>query len=140
MEKSRNEGKNPSQENLNRKSNLESNQQKDPRDTSTKGREEQVISQKNQTVKSDPSKGGHNERSESSRSGITTDSKRENISDRNSNSNPQNNSTQNISSSNKEKGFREGQQDNQTGLESDTEIPKIGKDDAEKTQRETPKM
>ena len=49
MEKSRNEGKNPSQENLNQKSNLDSNLQKDPRDTSTKGREEQVISQKNQT-------------------------------------------------------------------------------------------
>ena len=107
------------------------------------------------------------ERSDSSSSKSSGLTGKENVSDRNPNSNSEENRSgndrgrqensnlrneensqrssgtgrdQNISSSNKEKGFREGQQDNQRGLESDTELPDIGKDDAEKTQRESPKM
>lgn len=170
MENTRNQGNNPAQENSGQKSN--SSSQNDPRDTSAKGREEQVVSQVHHTKDSNSSR-AQNEKSESCGTGLTSDSNHKNISDTNRNSNQGERSREsadkagndrgrqenvsdrnesgkttdtsaqdqnNISSSNKEKGFREGQQDNQEGLQGDTEIPKIGKEDAEKTQRETPKM
>lgn len=158
MEKSRNEGRNPNHQQNTAIS----------RDTSSKGREEQVVSQPSKTSSSDSSNERNrnessNKSSDSSRNSMTTNS--ENISSRNPNTKSDENRrsensgndrgrqenltdtsrgtlgrTQDVSSSNKEKGFKEGQQDNQKGLQSDTEIPKIGKDDAEKTQRQSPNM